>query len=145
MVLAHDAACYIDWIDPNVLAMMTDWSYLHIHNACCLPPRAGVTEAQITTMLMDTPRRYFEDNDAYWKSRARHPRWKAACSRGWSSHSRSAAVRHRHRPRCNQGSNLGSGADGLVRCRPSPRRSGPWPIAATSDPASSNPASGPPS
>ena len=32
MVLAHDAACYIDWIDPNVLAMMTDWNYLHIHD-----------------------------------------------------------------------------------------------------------------
>jgi len=66
MVLAHDAACYIDWIDPNVLAMMTDWSYLHIHDDV-LPylREQGVTEAQITTMLVDTPRRYFEDNEAY--------------------------------------------------------------------------------
>ena len=32
MVLAHDAACYLDWIDPNVLAMMTQWSYLHIYD-----------------------------------------------------------------------------------------------------------------
>ena len=30
MVLAHDTSCYIDWIDPNVVAMMTQWNYLHI-------------------------------------------------------------------------------------------------------------------
>jgi phosphotriesterase-related protein len=66
MVLAHDAACYIDWIDPNVLAMMTDWNYLHIHDDV-LPyiRERGVTEAQIDAMLVDTPRRYFENAAAY--------------------------------------------------------------------------------
>ncbi|HEY1652584.1 MAG TPA: hypothetical protein VGG09_11935 [Acidimicrobiales bacterium] len=66
MVLAHDAACYIDWIDPNVLAMMTQWNYLHIHDDV-LPyiRERGVTDAQIETMLVDTPRRYFENNSAY--------------------------------------------------------------------------------
>ena len=66
MVLAHDAACYIDWIDPNVLAMMTDWNYLHIHDGV-LPylREQGVTEAQIDAMLVDTPRRYFEHKTAY--------------------------------------------------------------------------------
>jgi phosphotriesterase-related protein len=66
MVLAHDAACYIDWIDPNVLAMMTQWSYLHIHDDV-LPylRERGVTEAQIDTMLVDVPRRYFEHTAAY--------------------------------------------------------------------------------
>ena len=66
MVLAHDAACYIDWIDPNVLAMMTDWNYLHIHDDV-LPyiRERGVTEAQIDAMLVDTPRRYFENATAY--------------------------------------------------------------------------------
>jgi phosphotriesterase-related protein len=66
MVLAHDAACYIDWIDPNVLAFMTQWNYLHIHDDV-LPyiRERGVTEAQIETMLVDVPRRYFENNAAY--------------------------------------------------------------------------------
>jgi phosphotriesterase-related protein len=66
MVLAHDASCYIDWIDPNVLALMTQWNYLHIHGDV-LPyiRERGVTEAQIETMLVDVPRRYFENVTAY--------------------------------------------------------------------------------
>jgi phosphotriesterase-related protein len=66
MVLAHDAACYIDWIDPNVFALMTQWNYLHIHDDV-LPyiRERGVTEAQIETMLVEVPRRYFENNAAY--------------------------------------------------------------------------------
>lgn len=66
MVLAHDAACYIDWIDPNVLASLTQWNYLHIHDEV-LPyiRQRGVSEVQIETMLVETPRRYFENNGAY--------------------------------------------------------------------------------
>jgi len=61
MVLAHDAACYIDWIDPNVLAFLPQWHYLHIAQEV-LPYLIdhGVTEEQITTMLVDNPRRIFE-------------------------------------------------------------------------------------
>jgi phosphotriesterase-related protein len=66
MVLAHDAACYIDWIDPNVRQMMTQWNYLHIHDDVLPYVRErGVTDSQIETMLVETPRRYFENNDAY--------------------------------------------------------------------------------
>jgi phosphotriesterase-related protein len=66
MVLAHDTACYIDWIDPNVVAMMTQWNYLHIHDEVLPYLREhGVTEAQIDSMLVGTPRRYFEDIAAY--------------------------------------------------------------------------------
>jgi phosphotriesterase-related protein len=66
MVLAHDAACYIDWMDPKLREMMTQWNYLHIHDDVLPYVRErGVTEAQIETMLVDTPRRYFENNDAY--------------------------------------------------------------------------------
>ena len=66
MVLAHDAACYIDMIDPNVLAMLTQWSYLHIHDEV-LPylRQHGVSEDQINAMLVETPRSYFEHNAAY--------------------------------------------------------------------------------
>ena len=66
MVLAHDAACYIDWMDPRLREMMTQWNYLHIHDDVLPYVRErGVTEAQIDTMLVETPRRYFEDNSAY--------------------------------------------------------------------------------
>jgi phosphotriesterase-related protein len=66
MVLSHDAACYNDMIDPNVIALMTQWNYLHIHDDV-LPyiRERGVTDAQIESMLVETPRRYFDNNAAY--------------------------------------------------------------------------------
>jgi phosphotriesterase-related protein len=61
MVLSQDAACYIDWIDPEVRPLMTQWHYLHIHDEVLPYLREhGVTEEQITAMLVDNPRRYFE-------------------------------------------------------------------------------------
>ena len=61
MMLAHDAACYIDWIDPDVLAFLPDWNYLHIeHDVVPYLLAHGVSEDQITTMLVDNPRRYLE-------------------------------------------------------------------------------------
>lgn len=61
MVLSQDASCYIDWVDPGVMSMMTQWHYLHIEDDV-LPylREEGVTEEQVTTMLVDVPRRYFE-------------------------------------------------------------------------------------
>ncbi|QXC62464.1 hypothetical protein KSP35_06595 [Aquihabitans sp. G128] len=61
MVLSQDAACYIDWIDPAIRPALPQWHYLHIHDEV-LPylREQGVTEEQITTMLVDNPRRYFE-------------------------------------------------------------------------------------
>lgn len=61
MVLAHDAACYLDWIDPQLMPMLPQWHYLHIENEV-LPylRESGVSEDQITAMLVDNPRRYFE-------------------------------------------------------------------------------------
>jgi phosphotriesterase-related protein len=61
MVLSQDASCYIDWIDPNVMQMLSQWNYLHIEQDVLPYLREhGVTEEQIQTMLVDTPRRYFE-------------------------------------------------------------------------------------
>lgn len=61
MVLSHDAACYIDWMDPNVRPLLTQWHYLHIEQDVLPYLREhGVTDEQIDTMLVDTPRRYFE-------------------------------------------------------------------------------------
>ena len=56
MVLSHDASCYIDWIDPNVLSAMPQWHYLHIVDDVLPYLRDhGVTEAQIDTMLVAAP------------------------------------------------------------------------------------------
>jgi phosphotriesterase-related protein len=61
MVLSHDAACYIDWIDPDALAFLPQWHYLHIEQDVLPYLREhGVTEAQVTTMLVSNPRRVLE-------------------------------------------------------------------------------------
>jgi phosphotriesterase-related protein len=61
MVLSQDAACYIDWIDPNVLSFLPQWHYLHIHDEVLPYAREhGVTEKQIAAMLTANPRRFFE-------------------------------------------------------------------------------------
>lgn len=61
MVLSHDASCYIDWIDPDVLPLLPQWRYTHIHQEV-LPYllEHGVTQGQVDTMLIANPRRYFE-------------------------------------------------------------------------------------
>lgn len=61
MVLSQDAACYIDWIDPNVLPFLPQWHYLHIHDEVLPYAREhGVTDEQIGIMLTGNPRRFFE-------------------------------------------------------------------------------------
>ena len=61
MVLSHDAACYIDWLEPGAMAFMPDWHYLHLTNDV-IPYLLdhGVTEAQVDEMLIANPRRIFE-------------------------------------------------------------------------------------
>jgi phosphotriesterase-related protein len=60
MVLSQDAACYIDWVDPFVMEMLTQWHYTHIHQEVLPYLREhGVTDEQIETMLVTNPRRYF--------------------------------------------------------------------------------------
>src|SRR6266542_1988004 len=60
LVLSHDASCYIDWIDPAALPLLPNWNYTHIHRDV-LPAlqNAGVADAQIETMLVHNPQRYF--------------------------------------------------------------------------------------
>ena len=61
LVLAHDASCHIDWFPPGAKELaMPNWHYRHIHDDVLPALRErGVTEEQITTMLVDNPRRYF--------------------------------------------------------------------------------------
>ncbi|MCH9708096.1 MAG: phosphotriesterase-related protein [Actinomycetia bacterium] len=67
MVLSHDAACFIAWMPaPDQPESSGQSQYLHIHNDV-LPAlrKRGVTEDQIHTMLVDNPRRIFEQQGAY--------------------------------------------------------------------------------
>ena len=61
MVLAHDASCHIDWFPPGLVEQsLPNWHFTHIHDTVLPALReAGVTEQQLTTMLVDNPRRYF--------------------------------------------------------------------------------------
>jgi phosphotriesterase-related protein len=67
MVLAHDAACYIDWLDQQLKpVVLPNWHYLHIEQDVLPALRdQGVTEDQIEQMLVVNPRRYFENVGTY--------------------------------------------------------------------------------
>ena len=65
IVLSHDASCYMDFFsgedDQQLLRTAApNWHYLHISQDVLPALRElGVTAGQITTMLVDNPRRYF--------------------------------------------------------------------------------------
>ncbi|GAA5146177.1 phosphotriesterase [Pseudonocardia eucalypti] len=65
IVLAHDAACYMDFFSGETSQAMLrgaapNWHYLHISQDVLPALREqGVSEEQITTMLVENPRRYF--------------------------------------------------------------------------------------
>jgi phosphotriesterase-related protein len=67
MVLSHDASCYFDALPEETLpVVLPNWHYLHIHNDVipALKER-GVTDEQLTTMLVDNPRRIFQAKGGY--------------------------------------------------------------------------------
>jgi phosphotriesterase-related protein len=62
MVLSQDAACFNDWLPEAALpTVLPNWHYMHIHNDV-IPAlkQRGVTDRQIETMLVDNPRKIFE-------------------------------------------------------------------------------------
>ncbi|WIX84164.1 phosphotriesterase-related protein [Amycolatopsis carbonis] len=67
MVLSHDASCYFDWLEAPVReAVLPNWHYLHITNDVLPALRErGVSEADLTTMLVDNPRRLLDHGDGY--------------------------------------------------------------------------------
>lgn len=60
MVLSHDASCHMDWLPDGVAEQVApNWNFTHIHDDVLPALRGhGVSEQQITTMLVDTPARY---------------------------------------------------------------------------------------
>jgi phosphotriesterase-related protein len=67
MVLSHDASCFFDGLPEAMLpSAVPNWHYLHIHNDVIPALKArGVTDDQITTMLVDNPRRIFQEQGGY--------------------------------------------------------------------------------
>lgn len=67
MVLSHDASCYMDWLPEEMVpVVMPNWHYLHIHNDVIPALKVrGVTDEQLTMMLVDNPRKIFEARGAY--------------------------------------------------------------------------------
>jgi phosphotriesterase-related protein len=67
MVLSHDANCYFDALPETLVPVAApNWHYLHIHHDVLPTLRErGVTDEQITTMLVDNPRRIFENRGPY--------------------------------------------------------------------------------
>jgi phosphotriesterase-related protein len=60
MVLSHDASCHNDWFPVPTSAFAPNWTHTHLFEQVIPALRkAGVTEPQITTMMVDNPRRYF--------------------------------------------------------------------------------------
>jgi phosphotriesterase-related protein len=64
MVLSHDASCHIDWFPAELIPRFAPaWHFEHLFDDVLPALRErGVTEAQIQTMLVDNPRRYFSGN-----------------------------------------------------------------------------------
>lgn len=65
LVLSHDAACVNDWIPPGH-SLGPDSHHCHISRDVIPALRAaGVSETDLTTMLVDNPRRIFETAGGY--------------------------------------------------------------------------------
>ena len=62
IVVAHDAACFIDWFDPEHKRQAAPrWHFRHISEEV-VPAllEAGLSDADVDTILVANPRRYFE-------------------------------------------------------------------------------------
>jgi phosphotriesterase-related protein len=66
IVLSHDAMCHVDWFPPEVAGAWKEWRWTHIPDDV-LPEmrRVGISEADITTMMVDNPRRILEGCEPY--------------------------------------------------------------------------------
>jgi phosphotriesterase-related protein len=67
IVLSHDASCECDWFEQSAVSEVAPrWHYLHItQDVVPALMERGVTEEQITAMLVDNPREIFARQGAY--------------------------------------------------------------------------------
>ena len=65
LVLSHDAACYNDWFPSGTIGD-GPWHYCHISRDVLPALRAaGLGDAELSAMLVDNPRRFFETQGTY--------------------------------------------------------------------------------
>lgn len=67
MVLSHDASCHFGWAEPALIKnVVPNWHFNHIPDDVVPALRAsGVSDAQITAMTVDNPRKVFEKQGSY--------------------------------------------------------------------------------
>jgi phosphotriesterase-related protein len=66
LVLSHDAMCHVDWFPPSIAHAWKDWRWTHIPDEVLPAMRqAGISDDDITTMMVGNPRRILEGCDPY--------------------------------------------------------------------------------
>jgi phosphotriesterase-related protein len=66
LVLSHDAMCFVDWFPQHVMDASESWRWTYISDQVLPAMRArGISDADVTTMLVDNPRRILEGGNAY--------------------------------------------------------------------------------
>ncbi len=66
IVLSHDAMCFVDWFPRAVMDGSQNWRWTYISDEVLPAMRErGISEADITTMLVDNPRTILEGGDPY--------------------------------------------------------------------------------
>ncbi len=66
IVLSHDAMCHVDWFPPEVAGAWKQWRWTHIPEDVLPAMRqAGISDADIETMMVANPRRILEGCDPY--------------------------------------------------------------------------------
>lgn len=66
IVLSHDAMCFVDWFPRSVMDASSTWRWTYISEEVLPVMRArGISDADITTMLVDNPRTILEGGPPY--------------------------------------------------------------------------------
>ncbi len=66
LVLSHDAMCFVDWFPRSVMDASSNWRWTYISDTVLPAMRArGVSEEDLTRMLVDNPRAILEGGPAY--------------------------------------------------------------------------------
>jgi phosphotriesterase-related protein len=66
IVLSHDAMCFVDWFPRALIDRSQSWRWTYISDEVLPVMRSrGITDTQITTMLVDNPRRILEGGAPY--------------------------------------------------------------------------------
>jgi phosphotriesterase-related protein len=66
LVLSHDAMCFVDWFPRSMVDTAKDWRWTHIpEDVLPIMRERGIREADITTMMVENPRRILEGGAPY--------------------------------------------------------------------------------